>query len=92
MRGVMKVAFVLAGLLSLAACGQTPGCRALTGGALGASGGGDPGRDWGQCGAWRTCRRRGRRGGRRPHLAARRQRGLVASLALSTNAALRFTH
>ena len=39
MRGAMKVALVLVASLSLAACGQTPGCRALTGGALGASGG-----------------------------------------------------
>jgi hypothetical protein len=30
--------FVLASL-SLAACGESPGCRALTGGALGAAGG-----------------------------------------------------
>jgi len=39
MRSCLTLALLIAASLSLAACGQTPGCRALTGGALGAGGG-----------------------------------------------------
>jgi len=39
MRATLTAALLVLVSLSLAACGQTPGCRALTGGALGAGGG-----------------------------------------------------
>ena len=39
MQRYLLSAAVLAGALALAGCGETPGCRALTGGALGAAGG-----------------------------------------------------
>jgi osmotically inducible lipoprotein OsmB len=39
MRASLTAALLVLASLSLAACGQTPGCRALTGGAIGASGG-----------------------------------------------------
>ena len=39
MRATLTAALLVLASLSLAACGQTPGCRALTGGALGAGGG-----------------------------------------------------
>ena len=39
MRAFWTSAVLLFAALSLAACGESPGCRALTGGALGAGGG-----------------------------------------------------
>lgn len=39
MRAKWVMGVVVLGSLTLAGCGQTPGCRALTGGALGAAGG-----------------------------------------------------
>ena len=39
MRARFTAAVLLLATLSLAACGQSPGCRAVTGGAIGASGG-----------------------------------------------------
>ncbi|HKF71462.1 MAG TPA: glycine zipper family protein [Stellaceae bacterium] len=39
MRAKLTLAVLLVGSLSLAACGQTPGCRALTGAGVGAAGG-----------------------------------------------------
>ena len=39
MRAFWTSAFLLLAALSLSACGESPGCRALTGGALGAGGG-----------------------------------------------------
>jgi len=39
MRASLTAALLVLASLSLAACGATPGCRALTGGALGAGGG-----------------------------------------------------
>ncbi len=35
----IRSTLLVAAMLSLAACGQSPGCRAVTGGALGAAGG-----------------------------------------------------
>ena len=35
----MRSVFFTAAMLSLAACGQSPGCRAVTGAAIGAAGG-----------------------------------------------------
>ena len=41
MRGLLRITMLLAGVaVSLAACGETPGTRAVTGGLLGAGGGG----------------------------------------------------
>ncbi len=39
MRARLTAAILLLASLSLAACGESPGCRALTGGAIGAGGG-----------------------------------------------------
>ncbi len=39
MRAYWFSGVLLAGALSLAACGESPGCRAVTGGAIGAAGG-----------------------------------------------------
>jgi len=39
MRATFATALLLIASLSLAACGQSPGCRAVTGGAIGAGGG-----------------------------------------------------
>jgi osmotically inducible lipoprotein OsmB len=39
MRAAWLTGAALAGALALAGCGVSPGCRALTGGALGAAGG-----------------------------------------------------
>jgi osmotically inducible lipoprotein OsmB len=39
MRASFTAALLVLASLSLAACGQTPGCRAVTGGAIGAGGG-----------------------------------------------------
>ncbi|HVA12610.1 MAG TPA: hypothetical protein VNF99_05125 [Stellaceae bacterium] len=39
MRAHLVGPIMIIGALTLAACGQSPGCRALTGGALGAAGG-----------------------------------------------------
>lgn len=39
MRGYLVPAVLVAAGLSLAACGESPGCRAVTGGAIGAAGG-----------------------------------------------------
>jgi hypothetical protein len=39
MRARLAAAIVLLASLSLAACGESPGCRAVTGGAIGAGGG-----------------------------------------------------
>lgn len=39
MRATLTAALLVLASLSLAACGETPGCRALTGGAIGAGGG-----------------------------------------------------
>jgi len=39
MRRVLLTSLLIVGSLSLAACGESPGCRALTGGAIGAAGG-----------------------------------------------------
>ena len=39
MRASLTAALLVLASLSLAACGETPGCRAATGGALGAAGG-----------------------------------------------------
>ena len=39
MRATWLAGVALVGALVLAGCGETPGCRALTGGALGAAGG-----------------------------------------------------
>jgi len=39
MRASLTAALLVLASLSLAACGQSPGCRAVTGGALGAGGG-----------------------------------------------------
>ncbi len=39
MRTYWVATAVVVSSLTLAACGQTPGCRALTGGAIGAAGG-----------------------------------------------------
>jgi osmotically inducible lipoprotein OsmB len=39
MRTYLVPAVLIVSALSLAACGQSPGCRALTGGAIGAAGG-----------------------------------------------------
>jgi hypothetical protein len=39
MRAAITSALLVIASLSLAGCGETPGCRALTGGALGAGGG-----------------------------------------------------
>ena len=39
MRATMTLAVLVVGSLTLAACGQTPGCRALTGAGVGAAGG-----------------------------------------------------
>jgi osmotically inducible lipoprotein OsmB len=39
MRNGLKFTVIAIGLLVLSACGQTPGCRALTGAGVGAAGG-----------------------------------------------------
>ena len=39
MRGLCLTGVFLVGALALAGCGESPGCRAVTGGALGAAGG-----------------------------------------------------
>jgi osmotically inducible lipoprotein OsmB len=39
MRASLTAALLVLASLSLAACGESPGCRALTGGAIGAGGG-----------------------------------------------------
>ena len=39
MRGFWVGTIMVVGSLALVGCGQSPGCRALTGGALGAAGG-----------------------------------------------------
>jgi osmotically inducible lipoprotein OsmB len=39
MRAYLVPAVLIVSSLTLAACGQSPGCRALTGGAIGAAGG-----------------------------------------------------
>jgi osmotically inducible lipoprotein OsmB len=39
MRGYLVTTVLIVGSLTLAACGESPGCRALTGGAMGAAGG-----------------------------------------------------
>ena len=39
MRSIMLPTVLAVGLLTLTACGQSPGCRAVTGGAMGAAGG-----------------------------------------------------
>jgi osmotically inducible lipoprotein OsmB len=39
MRNLTVTGILLAGALALAGCGESPGCRAVTGGALGAAGG-----------------------------------------------------
>jgi osmotically inducible lipoprotein OsmB len=39
MRSIMLPTVLALGLLTLTACGQSPGCRAVTGGAMGAAGG-----------------------------------------------------
>jgi osmotically inducible lipoprotein OsmB len=39
MRAKLALAVLAVGSLSLAACGETPGCRALTGAGVGAAGG-----------------------------------------------------
>ncbi len=39
MRSLALSSVVVVSLLTLAACGQSPGCRAVTGGAMGAAGG-----------------------------------------------------
>ena len=39
MRSIVLPTVLAVGLLTLTACGQSPGCRAMTGGAIGAAGG-----------------------------------------------------
>jgi osmotically inducible lipoprotein OsmB len=39
MRKYLVTTVLIIGSLTLAACGESPGCRALTGGAIGAAGG-----------------------------------------------------
>ena len=39
MRSLVLSSVVVVSLLTLTACGQSPGCRAVTGGAMGAAGG-----------------------------------------------------
>jgi hypothetical protein len=39
MRAYLVTTVLIIGSLTLAACGESPGCRALTGGAIGAAGG-----------------------------------------------------
>ena len=39
MRGILSMGAVVAISLAVSACGQTPGCRALTGAGVGAAGG-----------------------------------------------------
>jgi len=64
----LSLGIVMMGLLglSLSGCGESPGCRALTGATIGAAGGAIVGALAGNRRGGRWCRRRGRG---RPHLA-----------------------
>ena len=82
MRKALVGTVLIIGALTLAACGETPGCRALTGGAIGAAGGAALGAIGGNPGLGALAGGAAGAATRRVHLTRCRERGSVARLLL----------